>query len=84
MSNNKQSSIELLFHKLWDTPKDKFTWYAILEEHKAMYKDEIEKVSEDWWNEGASYMYDGQRKYNSFEQYYNETFGGNNGKAMDN
>ena len=48
------------------------------EQAKAMHKEEIEKVSEDWWNEGASYMYDGQRKYNSFEQYYNETYGGNN------
>jgi hypothetical protein len=41
---------------------------------KEMHKQEIEKVSGDWWNEGASYMYDGKREYNSFEQYYKETF----------
>jgi hypothetical protein len=41
---------------------------------KEMHKQEMEKVSGDWWNEGASYMYDGKREYNSFEQYYQETF----------
>ena len=41
MSNNKQSSVESLFEKLWDTPKDKFTWYAILEEHIATHEQEI-------------------------------------------
>jgi hypothetical protein len=38
MKNNKQeTSVESLFQKLWDTPKDKLTWYAILEEHKKMW-----------------------------------------------
>ena len=40
MSKNKQTSVEQLFHKLWDTPKDKLTWYAILEKHIAMHKEE--------------------------------------------
>jgi hypothetical protein len=44
------------------------------EQAKEMHKQEMDKVSGDWWNEGASYMYDGKREYNSFEQYYNETF----------
>ena len=51
---------------------------STIQQAKAMHKEEMDKVSEDWWNEGANYMYNGQRKYNSFEQYYNETFGGNN------
>ena len=41
---------------------------------KAMEKEQMDKACGDWWNEGASYMYDGKRKYESFEQYYNETF----------
>jgi hypothetical protein len=75
MSNNKQSSVEFILNNIH--LKDSLKWQDIIEQAKAMHKEEIEKVSEDWWNEGASYMYDGQRKYNSFEQYYNETYGGN-------
>jgi hypothetical protein len=41
---------------------------------KEMEKQQMDKVAGDWWNEGASYMYDGKRKYETFEQYYNETF----------
>jgi hypothetical protein len=35
------TSIELLFNKLWEEPKDKLTWYSILEEAKQMHKAEI-------------------------------------------
>ena len=93
MSNNKQSSVSSLIAEIQrrvaiiqSEPQTMARELMIdnlsvdLEQYEAMHKEEIEKVSEDWWNEGASYMYDGQRKYNSFEQYYNETFGGNNGQ----
>tara|TARA_R110000868_G_C10554078_1_gene736188 strand:+ start:176 stop:379 length:204 start_codon:yes stop_codon:yes gene_type:complete len=66
MSNNKQSSVESLFQKLWDTPKDKFTWYAILEEHKAMHKEEIVKANEDCSTIDGEFL--------SGEKYYKETF----------
>ena len=36
MSNNKQTAVEWLFEKLWETPKDKLTWYSILEKAKQM------------------------------------------------
>jgi hypothetical protein len=68
MSNNKQTSVEQLFHKLWDTPKDKFTWYAILEEHIAIHKQEIL----DTWEDGQ-----GSFPTRNEEQYYNETYGSN-------
>jgi hypothetical protein len=67
MNNNKQTSVEQLFHKLWDTPKDKFTWYAILKEHMAMHKEEIEDA---YWD-GCS-NWDNEKKA---EDYYNETYG---------
>lgn len=73
---NKQSSVQWLFQKLWDTPKDKFEWHSIFLMAHQMHKEEMDKVAGDFWNEGASYMYDGKRKYNSFDEYYNETFGG--------
>jgi hypothetical protein len=44
---------------------------------EAMERQQMDKVASDWWNEGASYMHNGGRKYESFEQYYNETFKSN-------
>ena len=67
--SNKQSSVEWLFQKLWDTPKDKLNWYAILNQAKAMHKDEIKKA---WLN---GYIIIDSK---NVETYYNETFGGNN------
>ena len=37
----KQTSAEWLFSNLWNTTKDKFTWYAILEQAKEMEKQQI-------------------------------------------
>ena len=37
---NKMTAAEWLFHQLWDEPKDKFTWYAILEKAKEMEKEQ--------------------------------------------
>ena len=39
---SKQSSVEFLFKKLWNTPKDKFEWQAILKE--AIDKHEVEII----------------------------------------
>ena len=64
MTNNKQTSVEQLFHKLWDTPKDKFTWYAILEEHIAMHKKECV----DLLNKHNDI-------FDTSEDHYNQTFG---------
>lgn len=69
-----KTSTQWLFEKLWETPKDKLTWYAILAEAKEMEKEQMDKISEDWWVEGCAYMKDGKRIYESFEQYYNETY----------
>ena len=35
--NKKETPVEWLFQQLWDTPKDKFTWYSILS--KALEKE---------------------------------------------
>lgn len=44
---SKQNSIEFLFEKLWDTPKDKFEWNAILKQAKAMHEQEITQAVYD-------------------------------------
>jgi hypothetical protein len=36
-----QTSIEYLFNELWEVPKDKLTWYSILNKAKEMHKQEI-------------------------------------------
>jgi len=65
MSNNKQTSADWLFQQLWETPKDKFTWYSILEQAKDMEKEQIIEA----------YKYGNQSDvYFKPEQYYNETF----------
>ena len=37
---NKQTAVEWLFEKLWDEPKDKFTWYALREKAIQMEKEQ--------------------------------------------
>ena len=59
-----KTSTQWLFEQLWDEPKDKLTWYAILEQAKEMHRDEIIGT----FNEGAL---DGLQLG---EQYYTETF----------
>jgi len=74
MSNKKLSSIDWL--ALYIKGISSLNSDEIIEQAKAMHKEEMDKVAGDFWNEGASYMHDGQRKYKSFDDYYNEIFGG--------
>jgi hypothetical protein len=38
--NIQKTALEYLFEQLWETPKDKFTWNAILEKAKEMEKEQ--------------------------------------------
>ena len=40
----KQTSVDWLFEKLWEAPKDKLTWHSILEQAKAMEKEQIKNA----------------------------------------
>ena len=57
-----------LFDKLWDTPKDKFTWYAIrkemLEKEKEVIVDAFVDGKLDGWH----------NQWADANDYYNETF----------
>jgi hypothetical protein len=46
----------------------------IFEQAKEMEKQQIIEACYFAYNEGCSYMCDGKTEYESFEQYYNETF----------
>ena len=63
----EQTAVEWLFRQLWDEPKDKFTWYAILKQAKTMEKEQIiQAYYQNGWN-------DNDNEHNA-EQYYNETY----------
>jgi hypothetical protein len=62
---NKQTAIEWLFQSLWEEPKDKMNWNAILEKAKAMEKEQIveafnsgqaKEASECFWTKGNFYF----------------------------
>ena len=62
----EQTAVEWLFEKLWNTGKDKFTWYAILKQAKEMGKEQIiDAYDKGEFNQGCN---------EDAEQYYNETF----------
>jgi hypothetical protein len=60
------TSLDLLFEKLWDLPKDKFSWHSVLEQAKQMHKKEIITA----YNEGDTFP---QSYYNG-KHYYELTF----------
>ena len=59
-----KTSTEWLFEKLWETPPDKLTWYALLAQAKEMEKKQIRKA----------YLADAYNSEYGFAQYYNETY----------
>jgi hypothetical protein len=65
---SKQTATEWLFKKLFDEPKDKLTWYAILEQAKEMDKQQTIQFFKDY----DSYILKGG--YMSLQQYYKKTF----------
>jgi hypothetical protein len=74
---NEQTAIEWLVEQVnSDCLNSTFIRPELIRKAKAMEKDQMDKISEDWWVEGCAYMKDGKRIYESFEQYYNETYGG--------
>ena len=44
LNSKKQTSIEWLFEKLWDEPKDKLTWHSILNKAKEMHGQEMAQL----------------------------------------
>jgi hypothetical protein len=68
---NKQSSVQWLFQKLWDTPKDKFEWQSIFLMAHQMHQEEVALAFNIGEHEGFI-----QKNARNGTEYYNETFGG--------
>ena len=64
----KETATEWLFKQLWDEPKDKFTWYTILDKAMQMEKEQIINTFKE--AQVLVVLDDTKRA----EQYYNETY----------
>lgn len=70
---SKQSSVEFLFKKLWNTPKDKYEWTIILIEAIDKHKAEIIRGTTRGFLVASDELpIDDALSY--AEQYYNENF----------
>ena len=49
----KETATEWLFKQLWEEPKDKFTWNAILSKAKEMEKEQMIKFTNDYLSHNA-------------------------------
>ncbi len=70
-----QSSIEFLLDNLH--LKDSLKWMDIVEQAHAMHEEEIERAFNEGENNSVDY-FNLENRIKECEQYYNETFGGNN------
>ena len=60
----KQTAVDWLFNRLWETPKDKLTWYKIAGDAKDMEKEQIKDA---FWEQPFPNDI-------AFEEYYKETY----------
>jgi N-glycosylase/DNA lyase len=71
-TEKQQTAVEWLVEQITDSTMPA---REAIKQAKAMEKEQHDKTAEEWWKEGAHYMESGGRaKWESFEQYYNETF----------
>jgi len=64
----KQTAVDWMFARLWETSKDRFTWDSILQEAKQREKMQIESAHRHGASDFILHRY-------KMEQYYNETYG---------
>jgi hypothetical protein len=69
----KLTATEYLFEKLWETPKDKLTWNAILEQAKEMDKNNIiNAAARGYLSMPERFNTQDAKDYG--QQYYNNTY----------
>lgn len=69
METKQQTAVDWLFKILWDTPKHKLEWYAILAQAKQMEKEQIVNAHLT----GLIHPLEIEATKQA-EQYYNETY----------
>lgn len=76
---SKQSSVEWLAQAIYDKMKmkgDGKVFQGILDEAKALHRKEIAKTWDDSLDNLKARGMNEMRAYTDFDEYYNETFGG--------
>lgn len=63
----KQTAVDWLFNRLWETSKDKFEWQSILKEAKEREKMQIERANLHGASATILHRYE-------LEKYYKETY----------
>lgn len=67
-TTRKQTAVDWLFTRLWETPKDKLTWHSILKDAKEREKMQIESAHRHGVSDLILHRY-------KMEQYYKDTYG---------
>jgi hypothetical protein len=73
MSNKKQTSVDNLFEKLWDTPRDKWEWNAVRKEMRKVHKQEMKDLYLTHVTKAPRLREIFEKQ---FEDFYTETYGG--------
>ena len=79
MENNKQTAVNYLLSHIWTTDWVNYTReqkLAIIEQAKAMNKEEIIEGYANGHNDGCRYMNNEKQQFEHAEQYYEQTYGG--------
>jgi hypothetical protein len=74
---SKQTVVDVIFDNFNLLSDAEFKSWMLnkYDELKAMEKEQMNSVAVDWYSECLD-SYDGIRTYSSFEQYYNQKYGG--------
>lgn len=73
---SKQSSLDFILENLHLINSTK--WKDIIDQAKAMHKEEIMEANSIGYTDGIMYANGEEWVYQNSEHYYEETFGGNN------
>ena len=67
---DNMTAVEWLFRNLWDQPKDKITWWEILDKAKEMEKEQHGKTWDDAITQYIARGFNSERTICDFDEYY--------------
>jgi two-component SAPR family response regulator len=81
MSNKQMTAVEWLVKEISRDRVGRAIITTFLKEFEQAKEKEKQQIIESYsigFNDGCSYMFDGKTEYKDLEQYYTETYGGQN------
>jgi two-component SAPR family response regulator len=81
MSNKQMTAVEWLVKEISRDRVGRAIITTFLKEFEQAKEKEKQQIIESYsigFNDGCSYMFDGKTEYKDLEQYYTETYGGEN------